>query len=107
MQLWEDGPCFCSPLRLMCLHFAVTLVQTLRTAYFKHIFTFRPYIHSRPPGFGFTTCAKVVTKLEGKVSSQHVSKKGFGFTTIAYTIVKTLLVFSALYKTWRSGLPPE
>lgn len=41
MQLWEDGPCSCSPLRLLCVHFAVTLAQTLRTAHFRHIFTFR------------------------------------------------------------------
>lgn len=48
-----------------------------------------------------------MTKLEGKGPSQLVSKKAFGFTTIAYTIVKMLLVCSAVYKTQRSGLPPE
>lgn len=45
VQLREDGPCFCSPLRLLCIHFAVTLAQILRTAYFKHSVTFRPYMH--------------------------------------------------------------
>lgn len=59
----------------MSAHFAVTLAQTLRRAYFKHIFTFRPYILSRPPGFGFTTCAKVVTKLEGKCHRNVCQKK--------------------------------
>lgn len=105
--LWEDGPYFCSPPRLVCVYFAIILAQTLRTAYFKHIFTFRPDIHSRPPGFGFTTYAKVATKPEGKVPLQRVSKKAFGFTTVVSTTVKMLGVCSAVYRIWSSGLPPE
>lgn len=107
VQLWEGGSCFSSPPRLVCVYFAVILAQTLRTEYFKHIFTFRPYIHSTPPGFGFTTCAKVATKLEGKVPSQRVSQKAFGFITVVYTTVKMLGVCSALYRTRSSGSPPE
>lgn len=69
--------------------------------------TFETYFHllgSTSPGFGLTTCTKVLTKLEGKVPSHYVLKKPFGFTRIA---VEVLLLCSAMYKTWRTGLPPE
>lgn len=69
--------------------------------------TFETYFQllgSTSPGFGVTTSTEVQTKLEGKVPSHGVLKKAFGFARIA---VKVLLLCSAVYKTWRTGLPPE